>query len=88
MAGTVIMLIPVTVMPVVFGMLTDVPEGVPPAAAPASAVATMLVIVGLALRAPGVWRLWVLSIGIARAAPSPLHDDGCFQSGGWMKWIL
>ena len=58
-AGTVIMLIPVTVMPVIFGMLTDVPEGVSPAAAPASAAVTVLVIVGLTLRASGVWRLWV-----------------------------
>ena len=63
-AGTVIMLIPVTVMPIIFGMLTDVPEGAPPAAAPASAAATILVIVGLALRAPGIWRLWVPIIGI------------------------
>ena len=37
-AGTVIMLIAVTVMPIIFGMLTEVPEGAPAVAAPFSAV--------------------------------------------------
>ena len=63
-AGTVIMLISVTVMPIVFEMLTDVPEGTPPAAAPVSALATLFVIVVLVLRVSGVWRLWVPLIGI------------------------
>ena len=63
-AGTVIMLIAVTVMPIVFNMLTDVPEGTPPPAAPASAIATLFVIVVLALRVSGMWRLWVPIIGI------------------------
>ena len=35
-SGTVIMLIAVTVMPIIFGLLTDVPDGTPPAAAPAA----------------------------------------------------
>ena len=43
-AGTVIMLIAVTVMPIIFDMLADVPEGTPPAAAPASAATTFIVI--------------------------------------------
>ena len=63
-AGTVIMLIPVTVMPIVFGLLTDVPEGTPAAAAPVSAAVTILVIAGLTLRASGAWRLWVPVVGI------------------------
>jgi NCS2 family nucleobase:cation symporter-2/xanthine permease XanP len=63
-AGTVIMLIAVTVMPIVFDMLADVPEGTPSAAAPACAIATLFVIVMLALRVSGVWRLWVPIIGI------------------------
>ena len=33
-AGTVIMLIAVTVMPIIFGMLTEVPEDAPPLGAP------------------------------------------------------
>ena len=63
-AGTVIMLISVTVMPIVFDMLTDVPEGTPPVAAPAIASTTLFVIVVLVLRVSGVWRLWVLLIGL------------------------
>ena len=63
-AGTVIMLIAVTVMPIIFGMLADVPEGTSPAAAPASAVTTFIVIAALALRATGAWRLWMPLIGL------------------------
>ncbi len=63
-AGTVIMLISVTVMPIVFDMLTDVPEGTPPVAALAIASTTLFVIVVLVLRVSGVWRLWVLLIGL------------------------
>ena len=63
-AGTVIMLIAVTVMPIIFNMLTDVPEGTPRAAAPASAATTLVVIATLALRATGVWRLWMPLIGL------------------------
>ena len=64
-AGTVIMLIAVTVMPIVFGMLTDVPEGTSPAAAPASAATTLIVIAALALCVSGMWRLWMPLIGLA-----------------------
>ena len=63
-AGTVIMLIAVTVMPIIFNMLADVPEGTPPAAAPASAATTLILIAALALRATGVWRLWMPLIGL------------------------
>ena len=63
-SGTVIMLIAVTVMPIVFGLLTDVPEGTRPAAAPAAAAATLGVLVVLALRAPVAWRLWAPLIGV------------------------
>ena len=63
-AGTVVMLIAVTVMPIIFDTLVDVPEGTAPAAAPASAAATLLVIVVLTLRASGMLRLWVPVIGL------------------------
>ena len=63
-AGTVVMLIAVTVMPIIFDTLVDVPEGTEAAAAPVSAAATMLVIVVLTLRASGVLRLWVPVIGL------------------------
>ena len=64
-SGTVIMLIPVTVMPFVFGMLEDVPEGSPAIAAPLSALATAVVICGITLGAAGALRLWAPVIGVA-----------------------
>ena len=63
-AGTVIMLIPVTVMPIVFGMLKDVPEGSPALAAPLSAFVTIAVIACIALKATGALRLWAPVIGV------------------------
>ncbi len=41
-SGTVIMLIAVTIMPIAFEMLGDVPEGTPPAAAPVTAGVTLV----------------------------------------------
>ncbi|MCY3802829.1 MAG: hypothetical protein OXG06_00260 [Gammaproteobacteria bacterium] len=63
-AGTVIMLIPVTVMPIIFGFLKNVPDGVPVLAAPMSALATLLSIIFIALKATGVLRLWAPVIGV------------------------
>ena len=63
-AGTVIMLIAVTVMPIVFGMLKDVPKDSPPLAAPLSALVTVAVIVGIALKATGALRLWAPVVGV------------------------
>ena len=63
--GVVIMLIPVTVMPIVFNMLTDVPEATSPLAAPISAALTIIVICCIALTAKGNFRLWAPVIGIA-----------------------
>ena len=99
-AGTVIMLIAVTVMPIIFGMLADVPEGTPPAAAPASAVTTFIVIAALALRATGAWRLWMPLIGLVAgcvvASFFGLYDTDRvieapwvgFPDGGWPGFDL
>ena len=87
-AGTVIMLIAVTVMPIVFGMLDDVPEGTSPAAAPASAATTFIVIAALALRATGVWRLWMPLIGLAAgcavASFFGLYDIESVLTASWV----
>ena len=64
-AGTVIMLIAVTVMPIAFDMLDDVPDTAAPMAAPASALATLVVVVALSLKASGTLRLWVPVMGLA-----------------------
>ena len=63
-SGTVIMLIPVTVMPAVFDLLTDVPEGSPTLAAPLCAGLVVVVIAGIALKASGTLRLWAPVIGV------------------------
>ena len=87
-SGTVIMLIAVTVMPIVFGLLTDVPEDTPSAAAPTAAGATLIVLVVLALRAPVAWRLWAPLIGIvvgcAVAAPFGLYDIQPVIAASWI----
>ena len=62
--GTVNMLIPATVLPVVFGRLTDIPEGVPGLAAPSTAAATVLVISVTHLKAAPRLRLWAPLLGV------------------------
>ncbi|MDE0028008.1 MAG: purine/pyrimidine permease [Deltaproteobacteria bacterium] len=87
-SGTVIMLIPVTVMPVVFKMLSDVPEGSPAAAAPVTAVVTVLVILGASLKASGALRLWAPVVGVACgavvAAPFGIYDMGPVAAASWV----
>ncbi len=87
-AGTVIMLIPVTVMPIVFGMLTQVPADTPALAAPLSALVTALAIVGISLKATGVLRLWAPVIGIVAgcgvAGYFGLYDVGSIAAASWV----
>lgn len=64
-SGTVIMLIPVSVMPIIWDLLEDIPAAANPAGAPVSALITLLAVVLIALKATGVLRLWALVIGIA-----------------------
>ena len=87
-AGTVIMLIAVTVMPIVFDTLKDVPESAAPVAAPISALATVLVIVGLALKATGALRLWAPVIGVVVgsvvAGVFGLYDVASVAGAAWI----
>lgn len=64
--GTVLMLIAATLLPIVFDMMIDVPEGTSSASGPAVALVTLVLSSILALRAPGVWKLWspLICIGI------------------------
>ncbi len=76
--GTVIMLIAATVMPILFDMLTDVPEHVGVSGAPIVAVVAVLVVVVLVLRAPPALRIWAPLIGIiagcVASAPFGMYD--------------
>ncbi len=64
-AGTVLMLIPVSIAPIIFSKLTDVPTGAPEAAAPVTALVTLGAIVLVALRLSGAWRVWAPAVGLA-----------------------
>ena len=81
------MLIAVTVMPIVFDTLVDVPDGAPRAAAPAAAVATLVTVSGLVLRGPSAWRLWSPLIGIvvgcSVAAAFGLYDVQYILEAPW-----
>ena len=87
-AGTVIMLIPVTVMPIIFGMLTQLPEGSPDGAGALSALATVAVIVAIALKATGALRLWAPVIGVVAgsviAAFYGLYDVARVADAAWI----
>ena len=88
-SGTVIMLIAATVMPVIFDSLHHGPEGVSNAAAPVSAIVTLLVVAALVLRGPPAWRLWSPVIGIvigsAVAAPFGLYDTQQILDAAWIS---
>ena len=87
-SGTVIMLIPVTVMPAVFKLLGAVPEGSPALAAPLSALAVVLVLAAIALKASGALRLWAPVIGVVAgtgvAAAFGLYDAGRVVDAPWV----
>ncbi len=85
--GTVIMLIAATVMPIVFDMLNEVPEGSAQLAAPVTALATILCISGIALKAKGALRLWAPVIGVVAGAAVGgfygLYDVARIGEAGW-----
>ncbi|MXY06438.1 MAG: hypothetical protein F4Y55_11385, partial [Gammaproteobacteria bacterium] len=62
--GTILMLTPVTVMPVIFQQLDNVPEGTNPFAAPLCAATTLGMVAAFMLKARGGLRLWAPIIGI------------------------
>ncbi len=86
-AGTVIMLIAVTIMPLLFDLLRQVPEGSPASAAPTTAIATVLVTLLIVLRAGGVMRLWGPVIGIfvgcVVAVSFGIYDFGRVAEARW-----
>lgn len=86
--GTVIVLIPVTCMPVVFGLLADVPDGSPAAAAPVTALLTAAVSFGVALKAQPALRLWAPLIGIASGSLGAglfgIYDTDLVADAAWI----
>ncbi len=86
-AGTVIMLIAVTVMPIGFDLLFQAPAGAAPEAAPMTALATMVITILIVLRARGALRLWGSVIGAAGgclvAAGYGIYDTGIVGNARW-----
>ena len=87
-AGTVLTLIPVTVMPIVFDMLNKMPEGAPKFAGPVTALMTMVITVGMALKAKGQLRLWVPVIGVVIGSVVAgffgIYDSNLVLSASWV----
>ncbi len=87
-SGTVIMLIPVTVLPFVSGLLAGGPEGGAPPGAPLSFGVTALLIGCIALRGTGALRLWAPVIGViagtAIAGFHGLYDVDRIADAAWI----
>ncbi len=90
-AGTVLMLIPVTLAPIIFNKLNDVPADAAASAAPVTAGLTLGVIALISMRAGGVWRLWAAALGIfAGSAVGGLfygiYDTTRVLEADWIGW--
>ena len=72
-AGTVLMLIPVSLAPIIFDKLTETPAGAPEAAALVTGIVTLAVVVLVALRLSGAWRVWAPAIGLAAGGLTGLY---------------
>ena len=86
--GTVVMLLPVTVMPILFDMLKEVPPGGPLHAAPLSAGITICVILLIAIKGSGALRLWAPAAGLVAGsligAYFGIYDTGRVADAGWI----
>ena len=85
--GTVNMLVPATVLPVVFSRLADAPDDMA-LATPYTALATVLVITGISLKAGATLRLWAPLIGVvagsAFGGSLGLYDLGLVARAPWI----
>ena len=87
-SGTVIMLISVTVMPIAFNMLGNVPDGVPTSSALITVLVTVLVTIGVALKGTSSLRLWAPVIGVAAGSVVSgyfgLYDTARVAAAPWV----
>lgn len=86
--GTVIMLIPVSITPVVFNMMGDIPGGYPPSSAPFMVLTTLTVTLVIALKANSSLRLWAPLIGMVTGslvgAYYGLYDTNRVAAAPWV----
>ena len=87
-SGTVIMLIAVTVMPIAYDMISEVPEGTSAVATPLSVLVTLVVICAIALRGNSALRLWAPVIGVVAgsliAGYFGLYDTSLVGQASWI----
>lgn len=86
-AGTTIILVTVTIMPIIFRLLADIPAGGHGAAAPVIAAVTVLAVTVTLLRGSAFWRIWAPIIGIvagcAVAALFGVYDMEAVIAADW-----
>lgn len=86
--GTVIMLIAVTVMPILFDMLKEIPEGASASGGAISAGTALIATVLLAIKARGILRLWAPMIGVLAGTivsiSFGLYDIQTIQEAKWI----
>ena len=64
-SGAILILLVITIVPVIFRSLNDVPDGAPAAAGPVCILVTFALMAGLMIRGSATWRVWSALIGIA-----------------------
>ena len=87
-SGTVIMLIPLAVMPNLLPLVTRVPDGAASLATLGTAAVTLVVTAAGLLLPAGVWRIWMPALGIATgcvvAAAVGIYDTSGVGEAGWI----
>ena len=87
-AGTVLMLLASTVITVVLGSLSDLPEGAPSVASPILAGTTLFILMALSLFASPKWQQWApivaIVAGCAIAVPLDAYDWQFVMEAAWI----
>ncbi|WP_420442840.1 uracil-xanthine permease family protein [Candidatus Poriferisodalis sp.] len=87
-SGTVLMLIAVTLLPVCFNGIRNVPEGTPAAGGPIVGLVTLIAATALALRSRGAWRIWAplitIGAGCGVALLFGMYDAGVIVEAPWI----
>ena len=88
-AGTVLILIPISLSALILRKLTDVPADAAPLAAPVTAAVTLGVIAAISIRGTGVWRLWAAALGIVAGSAVGGLAYGIYDTGRVLEaaWI-